>query len=77
MSDPNCLHCTINALADRWIEEGRVNPTDAVLRIAEVLGDYIGLFAPTERRQAIAEAIRVIDESCITSAHVHGRARAH
>jgi hypothetical protein len=53
--DPNCLHCAINALADRWIEKGRVSPTEAVLRIAVVLGSYIGLFAAADRQQAIAQ----------------------
>jgi hypothetical protein len=71
--DPNCLHCLINALVDRWIEEGRVSPTETVQRIAEVLGGYIGLFAAADRKRAMAEAIKIIGETCtISVVHHHG-----
>jgi hypothetical protein len=62
-SDPHCLHCAIYDLVSEWVGDRRVDPTEAIQRVAEALGHLIGAFPdPSHRRLARKEAADIISE---------------
>lgn len=63
---PACLHCAILRLVQDWVDCGRDEPGEALMRLTEAVGTIVAAIPDPERREAarrrIAQLILFVSE---------------